>query len=247
MARAKVLVADDNPLVLRILQTALFSLGCEVITATDGADALLKTLDNQPNLIFSDYDMPIMDGTQLYRKLQGYSVHRDVPFVLLATRADFETQIWQLDIVPEERIEKPFYVADVKRRAKSMLARLQQQRLESMQLENGVMAGRLEDMSPIDLIQSLEIGRKSGALTLESHWGSAILYFHEGQIYDAEADNALGEGVVYRVLDWNKGEFRIDFRAHSDRHTVNNSTQNLLMEGLRLMDEARVQHDTQTE
>lgn len=240
MARAKVLVADDNPLVLRILDSALLSLGCDVVTATDGADALLKTLEVHPNLIFSDYDMPIMDGTQLYRKLQGYPAHRDVPFVLLASRSDFETKIRQLDIVPEERIEKPFYVADVKRRAKSMLARLQQHRLESMPLENGVMAGRLEDMSPIDLIQSLEIGRKSGSLTLERQREFITLYFQDGQIYDAEADNARGDVAVYRVLAWNEGEFRIDFRAQSERHSVNDSTQNLLIEGLRRMDEARV-------
>lgn len=239
MSRAKVLVADDNSSVLKILDATLSSLGCEVITATDGADALLKALDAYPDLIFADFDMPIMDGTQLYRKLQGYPAHRDVPFVLLATRQDFEQKIRQLDIAPEERIEKPFHTADVKLRAKSMLARLQHQRLESMPLEDGSMSGRLSDMSPVDLIQSLEIGRKSGTLSLKNRSETAVLYFREGQIYDAETDRLLGEKVVYQVLAWADGEFRIDFHARSNRQTVDTNTQNLLIEGIRLMDEAR--------
>ena len=70
----KVLVVDDNPMVLGMLQGALTPLG-PVTTATDAADALLKAVDDPPDLLVSDYRMPGMDGRQLVEKAEEPSTH----------------------------------------------------------------------------------------------------------------------------------------------------------------------------
>ena len=64
----KLLVVDDNPMVLGMLQQAFGSLA-RVTTATDAADALLKAVDDVPDLLVCDYRMPGMDGRQLVEKL----------------------------------------------------------------------------------------------------------------------------------------------------------------------------------
>ncbi len=240
MSKTKVLLADDNLAVLRILQSVLESLGCEVMTASDGADALLKAREWQPRMVVSDFSMPIMDGVQLYRKLQEYPEHRDVPFVLLAARTEIERRIKNEQLAPDERIEKPFFATEVRQRLKSLLSRLQHHRLETMPVEDGTVQGRLADMSPVDLIQALEIGRKSGELRLEREGQSAILFLREGQIYDAQCGDLQGEAVVYQVLTWADGEFRIRFGAESKQVTVKTSTQGLLMEGMRKLDESEL-------
>jgi CheY-like chemotaxis protein len=242
MARAKVLLADDNSAISRILQSILQGLGCEVLAASDGADALLKAREAHPDLILADFNMPIMDGVQLFRKLQEYPEHRTVPFVLMATRFEIDDRLSLLDIVPDERIEKPFFASDVKQRLRSIVSRIQQQRLESMPVEDGGINGRLADMGPVDLIQSLEIGRKTGALTLESEGKSATLYFREGQVYDAECGKMRGESVVCSVLPWSDGGFKIRFGVESKQQSVKMSTQGLLMEGMRQLDEARMRN-----
>ena len=66
---------------------------CEVISSSDGADALLKAVDNPPDLILSDFRMPGLDGRQLLEKLRGRENTRNVPFVFVASRSDIEEKL----------------------------------------------------------------------------------------------------------------------------------------------------------
>ena len=73
----KVLLVDDNPMVLGMLRGALTPLA-NVSTAADGADALLKAVEDPPDLLVSDYRMAGMDGRQLVEKLKGRPLSDDV-------------------------------------------------------------------------------------------------------------------------------------------------------------------------
>ena len=64
----KILVVDDNPTILKLICKSLENCG-ELTTATDGADALMKALELKPDLIISDYSMPMMDGRALFESL----------------------------------------------------------------------------------------------------------------------------------------------------------------------------------
>ena len=66
----KILLVDDNPMVLGMLQQALSTMG-SVTVATDAADALLKAVDDLPDVMICDYRMPGMDGRQLLEKLKA--------------------------------------------------------------------------------------------------------------------------------------------------------------------------------
>ena len=66
----KILLVDDNPTILKLLCRSVEKCG-EIITATDGADALVKSIENRPDLIISDYSMPVMDGRGLLEKLRA--------------------------------------------------------------------------------------------------------------------------------------------------------------------------------
>jgi len=81
----QVLIVDDNPLV-RDLMCHGMEPHCKVISAADGADALLKSIDNPPDLIICDFRMPGLDGRQLYEKLRGRENTRNIPFVFVASR-----------------------------------------------------------------------------------------------------------------------------------------------------------------
>ena len=80
----KVLLVEDNPMVLGMLRNALTPLAI-VTTAIDGADALLKAVDDPPDLLVSDYRMPGMDGRQLVEKLKSRSNTAGLAVILLAT------------------------------------------------------------------------------------------------------------------------------------------------------------------
>ncbi|MFQ5817058.1 MAG: DUF4388 domain-containing protein [Terriglobia bacterium] len=237
-ASIRILVVDDNPAVLDLLRKGMEQCG-EVIAATDGADALLKAIEEQPDLIVSDYQMPGLDGRQLYEKLRTRPQTKQIPFIFMASKSDIEERLRQFTDGVEDYIVKPFFVRDVIARAKKVADRLHLEKLQTTARRPGIIEGRLEEMNVIDLFQSLEMGSKSCRLTLSNGNEKCEIFLENGQVYDAVLGDTAGDETVYKVVEWNEGTFEIDFSGKSDQRRTTRSTQGLLMEALRLLDEAR--------
>ncbi len=233
----KVLVVDDNPLVLDLVAKGMAA-HSEVSTAADGADALLKAVDDPPDLIISDYKMPGLDGRQLYEKLRGREQTRHILFLFVASRADIEEKLRPLVDGVEDFISKPFFLNDLVRLAKKVVDRLHLEKLQQRASRPGVIQGRLEEMGIADLMQSLEMGQKSCRLTLSRGKEQCELFFAAGQCKHARLGALEGDPAVFQVVTWAEGEFEIDFGAASDRTTTTRSTTGLLLEAVRLLDEA---------
>ncbi len=235
----KLLLADDNPLIRDLVSKSLEPF-CEVMIAADGADALLKVIDEPPDVILCDYKMPGLDGRQLFEKLRGREATRHIPFLFMASRTDIEEKIRPLVDGVEDFISKPFLAKDLVRTAKKIVDRLHLEKLQKRASRPGVIQGRLEEMSMIDLLQSLEMGQKSCRLVVQKNGETGELYFAGGQCRDARIGKIVGDDAVYKVLLWTEGEFEIDFNAAnaSTNTTTTRSTTGLLMEAMRLMDEA---------
>jgi len=88
----QVLIVDDNPIIRDLMCRGMES-HCAVISSSDGADALLKSIDNPPDLIISDFRMPGLDGRQLFEKLRSRDTTRNIPFVFVASRGDIEEKL----------------------------------------------------------------------------------------------------------------------------------------------------------
>ncbi|HEY2350921.1 MAG TPA: response regulator [Candidatus Acidoferrum sp.] len=235
----RLLLADDNPLIRDLVLKALEPV-CEVILADDGADALLKVIDEPPDVILCDYKMPGLDGRQLFEKLRGRQSTRHIPFLFMASRADIEERLRPLVDGVEDFITKPFLVKDLVRATKKVVDRLHLEKLQTKASRPGVIQGRLEEMSMIDLMQSLEMGQKSCRLVVQRGPERGELYFSGGQCRDARSGELEGDDAVYRVVLWTEGEFEIDFNAAnaSTRTSTTRNTTGLLMEAMRLMDES---------
>jgi len=237
MKDVKVLVVDDNPLVLDLVTKGLEPY-CEVYAAAEGADALLKAVDDPPDLILCDYRIPGLDGRQIYEKLRGRPQTSRIPFIFLASRGDIEEKLRPLVEGVEEFITKPFFVKDLVRSAKKVIDRLHLEKLQRGAARPGVIQGRLEEMSMLDLMQSLEMGQKSCKLTVRCGNEVCEMFFSAGQCKDARAGRVEGEAAVYQAIKWSEGEFEIDFNEAPTRETIARTTTGLLMEALRLVDES---------
>jgi CheY-like chemotaxis protein len=233
----RVLVVDDNPLVREMMRHSI-SASYDVVAAADGADALLLAVNRPPDLIICDYKMAGLDGRQLYEKLRGREATRNVPFIFVASRGDIEEKLRPVIGSGEDFVVKPFFLAELERAAKRLADRLHLERLQKTAARPGVIQGRLEEMSVTELMQSLEMGQKSCRLTLKRGSETAELYFDAGQCKHATLGSIEGDDVANHVVQWLEGEFEIDFNATTDRATTTRSTTGLLMEAMRLMDEA---------
>jgi CheY-like chemotaxis protein len=233
----KLLVVDDNPMVLGMLQQALAPHG-QVGTATDAADALLKAVDDVPDLLVCDYRMPGMDGKQLVEKLKSRPATANFSSVLMASKADIAERLSPQDAA-DDYLEKPFFLKDATRRIKRMIDRIALEKMAKTAPSDGVVRGNLAQMNVIDLMQSLEMGRKSCQLKLTKDADKCEVFFAEGQVKHATYGSLVGDEAVFKVLRWTGGNFELDFEGKTNKQTTQLNTQGLLMEGLRLLDESQ--------
>ena len=233
----RILLVEDNPALLDLMRKGMEHLG-EVSTANDGADAIRKVSEQQPDLVVADYRMPNVDGAALFEKLRNSEATRQIPLIFVASRKDIEERLQLMAGAVEDYIVKPFFLKDLVSRAKKVVDRIRLEKLQRGATRLGVIQGRLEEMNVIDLCQSLEMGQKSCRLTLHSGGKECSLFFQNGQILDASLGTSRGDDAFYQIVLWNEGDFEIDFSMAPSRQTTTRSTQGLLMEALRLVDEA---------
>ena len=82
----KVVVIDDSKTIRRTAETLLKKAGCEVVTATDGFEALSKVMEHQPNIIFVDIMMPRLDGYQTCALIKNNQAFKKIPVVMLSSK-----------------------------------------------------------------------------------------------------------------------------------------------------------------
>ena len=185
-----------------------------------------------------------MDGRQLVEKLRARPATMNVAVILLATKADIAEKL-NLERPVDEYIEKPFYLREAVQRIKRVIDKIALEKMARSAPADGGLRGNLAQMNVIDLMQSLEMGRKSCLLTLTHASDRCDVYIVDGQISHASYGAIKGDAAVYKVLTWEKGNFQIDFEGRSPEQTITRSTQGLMMEGLRILDESRRDGDGQ--
>ncbi|MDA1073211.1 MAG: twitching motility response regulator PilG [Proteobacteria bacterium] len=104
----KVLVIDDSKTIRRSAETLLSKAGCEVITATDGFDALAKINDSKPEIIFVDIMMPRLDGYQTCALIKNNKAFRSTPVVMLSSKDGLFDRAKGRIVGSDRYITKPF-------------------------------------------------------------------------------------------------------------------------------------------
>ena len=104
----KVMVIDDSKTIRRTAETLLKKAGCEVITATDGFEALAKITDQNPDIIFVDIMMPRLDGYQTCALIKNNQAYRDTPVILLTSKDGLFDRARGRIVGSDRYLTKPF-------------------------------------------------------------------------------------------------------------------------------------------
>ncbi|MBW2701246.1 MAG: response regulator, partial [Deltaproteobacteria bacterium] len=240
MARQSLLVVDGDAKSLRVMEVSLRKAGYSVTTAVNGQDGLEKASISKPDLIISDTKMPEMDGFEFCKQLKADSKLAEIPFMFLTNQKAIEDKVRGLELGVDDYLTKPIYIKEIVTRVKILMQKREREALQRRD-QKVTFSGNLVDMGVVDLVQTIEMGRKTGIIHFTSDDQPPIhcmVYFREGKVIDAELGGILGEMAFYRLLLWNGGTFEADFKASLKHQSVINiSSQGLLMEGMRRMDE----------
>lgn len=103
-----VMVIDDSKTIRRTAETLLKKAGCEVITATDGFEALAKIADHRPDIIFVDIMMPRLDGYQTCALIKNNQTFRSTPVIMLSSKDGLFDKARGRIVGSEQYLTKPF-------------------------------------------------------------------------------------------------------------------------------------------
>jgi CheY-like chemotaxis protein len=247
LAKQTVLLVDADVKSARVLEVSLRKAGYSVTLVKSASEALEAIDIASPDLVLSDTRLappPVppkegsnipVDGYQLCRRLKDDPVWYAIPFIFLTSSSSIEDKIRGLELGVEDYLTKPIYIKEILTRIQLVLAKKQREGMEGRN-NRASFTGLLSEMGLVDLLSTIDLGRKSGVLELEGS-SKGTIYFREGRVVDAKCGLYTGANAVYRMLVWNEGRFEIKFGACSVDDTIDMSTQGVLMEGMRRLDE----------
>ena len=121
IAQSRIMVVDDNAQNLELLVAYLDPLGCGVVTATDGVEALEKVAQDVPDLILLDIMMPRMSGFEVCRKLKSDPQTRDIPIIMVTALQELGDIERGVESGTDDFISKPVNRLELTTRVKSLL------------------------------------------------------------------------------------------------------------------------------
>ena len=118
---ARILIVDDEPRYLRLMEANLITEGFKVIKATNGQEAVDMVASHQPDLVLLDVMMPILDGFGACERIREFS---SVPIIIVTARGEENARVRGLDLGADDYIVKPFAANEMLARVRAVLRRV---------------------------------------------------------------------------------------------------------------------------
>ena len=117
----RILIADDDPQILRALKVTLGARGYEIVTASNGSAALSQAITHHPDLVMLDLGMPELNGIEVIEGLRGWT---QVPILVVSGRTDAADKVEALDAGADDYVTKPFAIDELLARIRALTRRL---------------------------------------------------------------------------------------------------------------------------
>lgn len=184
----RVLICDDQPDIVNALKIYLKPEGYELLTATNGKEALELVKNQRVDLILMDIMMPVMDGIVATDKIREFS---NVPIILITAKSETEDVVLGLNVGADDYITKPFVPVEVLARVRSQLRRYGMQKDSAPQKDQLSVGGiRLNDLE-----KTVKVDGEPVNLTPIEYAILKLLLEHPNKVYSSKA--------IYRIV-WNE-------------------------------------------
>jgi DNA-binding response OmpR family regulator len=248
MTKGRVLVIDDDEWVCRLLAVAMKEAGFEITISESAADGFFRAVEEQPDCIVCDVDLPDHNGYWVAKKIRSHpSRVSTIPLVFLSGLDDREHRLEGFQVGGDAYLTKPFRIDEVVAQVEAfiqMAARLRKQRstLASIPPPGAAMTGDLAQMGVATILTLLDLERRSGRLELKSAQRRAALSILSGNVVATTLDDVPnGPRLTIRTTrGWSVGKFSFTPTNEKVAPEIELTPINaLLMEAARLEDEAK--------
>lgn len=225
MMQAHVLLVDDEPALVSVLQPVLKAAGCTVTVASDGHTAISGVVAHDPDVVLLDLGLPDMDGRDVIRVIRKTS---SVPIIVISARHQEAEKVAALDEGADDYVNKPFEIGELLARIRASVRRLQSQPSNASVFEGGPLRidfarrevqimGEQVKLSPKEYRLLHALARQAGQVVthkrlLAAGWGNAAADLQYLRVYMGLLRQKLEEnpsepelivtepGVGYRLL-----------------------------------------------
>ena len=116
----RILIVDDEPRYVRLMEANLITEGYQVLKAYDGLQAVNAVAEQKPDLVLLDLMMPVLDGFGSCERIRGFS---DVPIIIITAKGEEQSRVRGLDLGADDYIVKPFSATELLARVRAVLRR----------------------------------------------------------------------------------------------------------------------------
>lgn len=235
MEEKHIIIALTDAAETRMFSDHLAKEGYGVSGAKDGAAALEMAIQNVPSLLIVEPELPVIGGERLFQILRHNPHTSRIPFLFIS---DDVTDIKHFRTGVDVFLLRPLNFDEVDARIRQTLSIKDGRTPDSKDIE-----GKLSHMSVPDILQFLQLNNKEGELRVSSGTSTGTVYVKDGQVFNAIVDGVEKEKALFRLLALGEGKFEFLPRQISITRKIRTSTGNMLMEGMRQLDELRKRKD----
>lgn len=222
----KILIVDDDTNTLQMIKKGLekFRADLSAITAPDGLAALDILNNHTISLVLTDLKMPKMDGFALMAAIMEH--YPEIPVIAMTGYANPELERITKEEGVAGYIAKPFRMEELIEKIARSLGR---------ETEGGTLHGISSGM----FLQLIEMEQKTCTIRVfdKSSGKLGLIFFLDGDLIDARADNFLGEEAALKIFSWDKVSISIENSCPRRKKRINRDLQAVLMDAMRLKDE----------
>jgi response regulator RpfG family c-di-GMP phosphodiesterase len=229
--RSTALLVDTDPEETTVLELRMIEQGFVVKTARSAEQALNVLAEGETDLVVSEIDLGTSDGLGLLATARRSAWGKELAWVVYTRRQERAIAQKALEMGALDFVNKPANADVLVAKLKAML-----DQRASARATRGV-SGSLREMGLPDMVQVLFHGRKTGALRIHARDGSGEIHFFEGNVVNALWGELKGVDAFFAMLRLADGEFALDPAFKPTGRVIHESSEALLLEGMRRMDE----------
>ncbi len=231
MRNGRILLIEDDKDVIELFSDLASELGFE-LRVCDEDKGWENILEFRPDIAIIDTGLK---GWELCKRIKSSLKTSSVKVILLSTREEVGDRIQAYRLGAEGMYTKPIDKEEISKKIREIV--YQRMKESTSSNHEGGIKGMLRDMSLVDLLQVLNMGKKTALVYLNKGREEGKVFLKDGEVVHAECGQYHGEDALYYMLKWDEGRFDVEPDVPSHQETIDSPLEGLLLEGMKRMDE----------